>query len=338
MKVLVRVDAYDEIALGHLSRCIELGKELVDLNNKVIFLCYEDDSAKARLKDSKAKFKLLPFKINEDKFLEDEIQILESYSESIDILILDSYNVDRAYFKLLNHFFPVIIYLDDIKSDFEYVDMVINPSCKVTNNNYMAKNVLHGIEFLILGKDYLNPKPRPVNSNISSIIITMGGIDHFNISSRVLPILEEINDNIEVNLIIGPYYENTDQIKKAASESNLTVNFFEGLTNISSVIMQSDIAISAGGFTLYELCSMSTPTIGISLWDNQKNNVDCLAEKGALIPLYYSSKYFDSELETELRRLIENLELRKKISKASKEVISGNGAKKIAKEIVKIYE
>ena len=74
-----------------------------------------------------------------------------------------------------------------------------------------------------------------------------------------------------------------------------------------------DIAISAGGFTLYELCSMSTPTIGISLWDNQKNNVDCLAEKGALIPLYYSSKYFDSELETELRRLIENLELRKKM-------------------------
>ena len=65
-----------------------------------------------------------------------------------------------------------------------------------------------------------------------------------------MPILEKIKDNIEVNLIIGPYYENTDQIKKAASESNLTVNFFEGLTNISSVIMQSDIAISAGGFTL----------------------------------------------------------------------------------------
>jgi len=337
MNVLIRVDAYDEIALGHLSRCIELGKALVKLKNKVIFLSYDDESSSSRLKLSNINSQLVPFKINEVQFLEKEMKVLESFSESIDILILDSYNVDKEYFMLLDKFFPIIIYLDDMKSDFDYVNMVINPSCKVTKNSYMAKNVLHGIEFVILGKDYLNQKPRVINSNISSILITMGGIDHFDLSSQILFILEEINTNIEVNLIIGPYYENTNQIKKVAKNSNLVVNFFEGLTSICSVVLQSDIAISAGGFTLYELCSMSTPTIGVSLWDNQKNNVDCLAEKGAIIPLYYSSESFDQELNIELRRMIENVELRKELSKLSKEVINGNGAEKIAKEIVKIY-
>jgi UDP-2,4-diacetamido-2,4,6-trideoxy-beta-L-altropyranose hydrolase len=338
MKVLVRVDAYEEIALGHLSRCIELGKALMQLQNEVVFLSYEDKSSKSRLEDSGIDFEVVSFKINDDQFVDKEMKILESFSTSIDILIVDSYNVNKKYFDEINRLFPKIVYLDDLESDYDNVDMVINPSCTVTQNSYISKNVLCGMEFIILGKDYQNREKKVIYPKTRSILVTMGGIDHFNLSSIILPILEKIDKEIEVNIVIGPYYENIKQIKNSAKNSNLSINFFEGLPNISSVMLRSDIAISAGGFTLYELSAMSIPTIGIALWDNQKTNVECLSKKDAIIPLYYhSDERFKDELSVQLQKLISNRELREKMSIASGKAVDGNGVDKIAKEINRLY-
>ena len=42
MKFLFRVDAYPEIALGHLSRCIQLAIALKKYTNSILFVVYED--------------------------------------------------------------------------------------------------------------------------------------------------------------------------------------------------------------------------------------------------------------------------------------------------------
>ena len=77
MNILVRVDAYAEIALGHLSRCIELGKALSKLNNKVVFLTYEDCASKPKLDEFGLDYKLIPYKINDVEDIDAEIKALE---------------------------------------------------------------------------------------------------------------------------------------------------------------------------------------------------------------------------------------------------------------------
>jgi len=338
MKVLIRVDAYPKIALGHLNRCINLGENLLEFGHDIIFICYEDSATKAVLIKTGFDFQLIPFKINDASNQDKELVFLRDISDSVDLFLVDSYNVDSGYFKHLNKFFSSMVYLDDLGLDFD-VDMVINPSCTVKENDYIAKDVLCGMEYVILGNEYRAGRIESLNTENHSILVTMGGIDHYDLSSRVIPILEEISLSIQVNMIIGPYYENIESIKTAVKNSSLEVNIFENASNLRALILKSNLALTAGGFTTYELAAMSTPSIGIALWDNQKNNVTCLSSQGALIPLYYTdSLEFVQQLKKVLVDLINNSNLRKRISTKARIAVDGYGANRIAKEITDRYE
>jgi len=338
MKVLIRVDAYPKIALGHLNRCINLGENLLEFGHDIIFICYEDSATKAVLIKTGFDFQLIPFKINDASNQDKELVFLRDISDSVDLFLVDSYNVDSGYFKRLNKFFSSMVYLDDLGLDFD-VDMVINPSCIVKENDYIAKDVLCGMEYVILGNEYRAGRIESLNTENHSILVTMGGIDHYDLSSRVIPILEEISLSIQVNMIIGPYYENIESIKTAVKNSSLEVNIFENASNLRALILKSNLALTAGGFTTYELAAMSTPSIGIALWDNQKNNVTCLSSQGALIPLYYTdSLEFVQQLKKVLVDLINNSNLRKRISTKARIAVDGYGANRIAKEITDRYE
>jgi len=338
MKVLIRVDAYPKIALGHLNRCINLGESLLEFGHDIIFICYEDSVTKAVLTKTGFDFQLIPFKINDASNQDKELVFLSDISDSVDLFLVDSYNVDSGYFKRLNKFFSSMVYLDDLGLDFD-VDMVINPSCIVKENDYIAKDVLCGMEYVILGNEYRAGRIESLNTENHSILVTMGGIDHYDLSSRVIPILEEISLSIQVNMIIGPYYENIESIKTAVKNSSLEVNIFENASNLRALILKSNLALTSGGFTTYELAAMSTPSIGIALWYNQKNNVTCLSSQGALIPLYYTdSLEFVQQLKKVLVDLINNSNLRKRISTKARIAVDGYGANRIAKEITDRYE
>jgi UDP-2,4-diacetamido-2,4,6-trideoxy-beta-L-altropyranose hydrolase len=337
MKILVRVDAYPDIALGHLNRCLNLGSSLEKYGHNVTFLSYNDSVTQAVLSKTHFEYKLIPFKINDRQSKCEELSQLKELSDSTDLLLIDSYNVDKDYIDLLNQYFPVTGYLDDLGLDFD-VDLVINPSCKVKESDYRAKNVLCGMQYVILGDEYGAGRAKIFNAKKCSILITMGGIDHYDLSSRVIPMLEKISLDIEVNIVIGLYYENTKLIKTAVKKSRLTINIFENVDNLAPIILKSDIALTAGGFTTYELAAMSTPFVGLALWENQYDNIECLSDKDALIPLYYSQgKDFDQELIRALSRLVNDNNLVMSMSKKARDAVDGNGANRISQEITKRY-
>ena len=168
-------------------------------------------------------------------------------------------------------------------------------------------------------------------------MVTMGGVDHYNLSSLILKYLNKIDNRLKVNMIIGPYYDNRNEIMDSISKSNLNVEVFEGLTNIYPVICMSDIAISAGGVSVYELAATSTPMIGISLWENQKNNIKCLSSSKALLPLYYSSKIkFNNELFLSMKEIISNSTLRNSMAESGRRYVDGQGVRRISLEINKL--
>ena len=337
MKILIRADAYPDIALGHLGRCIRLGQSLRAKSHDINFLVYDDCTAIKRLEDANFDYHLIPYKINDASTFEQELEVLSARSALIDVFIVDSYSVDEHYFDRIKGLFKNVVYLDDLGSDFN-VDMVINPSCKVQENHYISRSVLCGMDYVILGSEYTMGKQVTNDNKCDSILVTMGGIDHYDLSSRVIPMLESIAPNIIVNMVIGPYYENVDKIKYTAHRSKLEINFFEGLSNISSVILQSDVAISAGGFTVYELAAMSTPCVGIALWKNQNENIECLSNKETLMPLYYTDDIsFDEELKNSIATILENSSLRANMAMAARNAVDGRGSDRISKVITRNY-
>jgi len=331
MKFLFRVDAYPEIALGHLSRCIQLAIALKKYTNSILFVVYEDCPLLEKLEKNQISYKLLPCKINTDPY---EFLYLKDYQDYI--FVIDSYNVDENYFKELSDTAFEIVYLDDLMIDYKNINLVINPSCYSTKKQYKNKDSLLGLDYLILSEEYKKGNHNEKN-NVSKLMITMGGIDHYDLSTKLIKIVENLQLKLELNIIVGPYYSNIDSIFKAKENSPLTINIFTDLSSIENVISNSDIAVSAGGFSIFELACMSKPSIGISLWKNQSNNITCLGNHGAIIPMFFQDNdNFYKELEENIKQLVNKPLFRKGLSENCK-IIDGSGTERIAKFLSKRY-
>lgn len=99
----------------------------------------------------------------------------------------------------------------------------------------------------------------------------------------------------------------------------------------------ADIAVSAGGTTLYELCACGTPAISYSFVDNQLDNVKQFQEDGLID--YAGDVRYDRVIENILRYLeiySADITLRRQRSVKMQKLIDGNGASRITDALMNI--
>ena len=107
---------------------------------------------------------------------------------------------------------------------------------------------------------------------------------------------------------------------------------------MKEVMINSDIAISACGQTLYELARIGLPAIGICIAENQSQNIKGWEDVGFL---EYIGWYNDKDLENNLKKAISKLkskEERKTRSAIGKKCVDGQGARRVVSRILEIHE
>ncbi|GAE87810.1 hypothetical protein [Acetivibrio straminisolvens] len=105
---------------------------------------------------------------------------------------------------------------------------------------------------------------------------------------------------------------------------------------MSEIMLKSDMAISAGGSTLYELCACGTPTLAIVIADNQREMVDMMSSEGYIISLGWHGELADMELLQKIKLLCADYEKRVSLSKKMQKLVDGEGVRRIVEEIIKI--
>lgn len=96
--------------------------------------------------------------------------------------------------------------------------------------------------------------------------------------------------------------------------------------NMSELMKKCDIAISACGSTIYELCAMNVPSIGIIVADNQIEVGRVMVEEGMLSDIFSINNFKEDEFVNSIIALIENKTLRDRIQEKQKSVVDVNGA------------
>ena len=102
-------------------------------------------------------------------------------------------------------------------------------------------------------------------------------------------------------------------------------------------MLNTDIAISAGGQTLYELAYLGVPTIAIVESDNQKNNVNAWKTSGCMEGIEITNVNKALDLLSDKIKMYLNFEKRNVMSLSMKEIMQGNGIDNLYNEIIKIY-
>lgn len=340
-KIFVRVDGNEILATGHVMRCLSIAEALRKLGEKVVFVV-ADDRPKDLIVGRGFPVDVLDTPWND---LNQETKILCNYVKKnhVDILLMDTYYITKEYLQILSRY-TKIIYIDDLKRFAYQVNTIIHYSPFAKEEEYREIYTAEGkLPRILCGGDYIPLReefayqPYEVKNTVSKVLITTGGTDQLNVAGNLLNRLLENKAlaSLEYHVIIGCFHSDKEGLQKLA-ENHTNIIVHENVKNMSDFMRHCDVAVSAGGTTLYELCACGIPTICLEVADNQQGAVIWQQQD---YMEYAGNAYMDMEscikqCEKSLMKYMNNRRMREARSHRMQTLVDGSGAKRIAQYIV----
>ena len=334
--IAIRVDMNNIIATGHVMRCIAIAEAIRMQGENVIFII-ADNHAIDILNKNNLKYIILHTEWNK---MEAELSTLISVIREYNItkMLIDSYKVTYKYLEELSKWVHTI-YIDDLGA-FDYpVNTVV---CYANyweklgySHSSLKPRYLLGIQYVPLRKEFWNTKPKVISENAKKLLILTGGSDPYNISQKILEALDRRYYQ-KIDVICGKYNVYYDElIQIYGNEKN--IKFHRNVNHLEKYMMETDLAISAGGTTLYELCACGTPTLSYTFVDNQIDNAIQFDEEG-IIKYVGDIRTTDivKNMKKYIHKIMDDAQKRYDISKLMRMKMDGRGAERLAKALIDI--
>ena len=272
--------------------------------------------------------------------MEEELDALQSVVSQYNIkgLLIDSYQVTERYLRKLSKKVR-LAYIDDLNTFIYPVHMLI---CYVNywkkfsyETHYNQTKLLLGTQYIPVRDCFQHCKKRHIRSTIENVLLLSGGTDPYHLLESILEELA-IKEFKSITVICGTYYADYEPFR-LRYQTHENIHFYRGVSNIEEYMFQADMAISAGGTTLYELCACGTPTISYSFADNQLDNV-IQFQKDNVIDYAGDCRYTDivKPIVKYLNQYHSQPQLRKERSERMRKLVDGKGAGRIAKELMNL--
>jgi len=331
----IRTDANRKIATGHMMRCISIAKIAREKGIESVFIL-SNKGAEEVIKEH--GFLSISLDTQWD-YLDMEIDIMCQLvvKMKIEKLLIDSYYVTDKYLNELMKYTRVT-YIDDKNEIMTPVDCLINyniygEQCGYGNKTEWEKvKLLLGCKYVPLRKEFINV-PFEVKELVTNILVTTGGNDSLNISSMLIEYLETIESfkGVHFHIVSGKFNANYYNLRQQANQySNVTIH--ENVKEMSKLITTCDVAISASGTTLYELCACGIPSISFVVADNQIKSAQEFWKKSIIF--YAGDMRKDAiacfeKIKNFLELYMENVDLRYEKKIAMRTLVDGRGAERI---------
>ena len=370
--VVIRADANSKIGMGHVMRCLSVADALLKRGEEVLFVTADDTPVPLLTKkgipyrvlhtdyaDMEAELPGLLCILQEltqrAELPEEVLSRMSSQRKDIAILV-DSYYVTEKYLAALKKRITTI-YMDDIYAFSYPVDMLINYNIYGEEMGY-EKDAAFADTKLLLGANYV-----PLREEFSAgagyvqsrkelslgaanvtlaeeggILITTGGSDSFNLAGQLL--MEAMKYDAlkekEYHVVSGSLNPHIGELQ-ALAEKHGNIHIHCNVTNMAELMAESEVALSAGGSTLYELCAMGVPVIAFSFAENQERLVQTFVKRG--IAQYGGNYRTDGNKMIQntiagLQKLCGDEALKTEYRRKALQLVDGRGAERIAEALL----
>ncbi len=352
-----RADGNSFIGSGHVMRCLSIADEAKRQGEETVVLC-ADESFEDEIRRRGHMF------IN----LQGDYQNLEAELPKVlklpredrpSAFFLDSYYVTAHYMAAVKEACEAqncrLVYLDDILSFAYPCHVLLNyniygPDREARYRKMYSEEARTLPEFL-LGTDYAPLRAefsglseREVRKDAKEILISTGGADaeHMGLAFVQELLSDEKYRQYRFHLLIGSRNEDRNEIEALVGSQNLGQNGSDStghivihpqVTKMAEFMQSVDLAISAAGSTLYELCATQTPTVTYVLADNQLPGAQGFVKHGIMKCTgdvqELGTKKLAHRAIAEAIRLAGDHEERCRIAARQREIVDGRGAGRI---------
>ncbi len=284
--IFFRADGNSKIGTGHIMRCLSIADALKRNEEESVFII-ADDSMQKLISDRGYKTHILSadFKKMADN-IEQTIALINNCDARC--LIVDSYYVTAEYLSQLKEHIK-LVYIDDLAAFAYPVDVLINYNIYADTIDYKRLYTEQGVALpqLLIGTDYVPLRsmfsditPRPIRETVKDVLISTGGSDPIHLAVDLIRALrtDDKMDKITFHFLIGAMNPDRNEIEQLAGKMDNVV-LHCNVSDMKSLICSCDIAVSAAGSTLYEICACGVPLITYVLADNQIKGAKAFEKK-----------------------------------------------------------
>lgn len=332
--ILIRSDANEHIGTGHIMRCLTIARVFVAKRETLRFVT-ADHSVDALI--HRVGFESICLNSRwEDLSGEDIGGIVREYRPKL--VLVDSYFVTPTYFDRLAAEARVA-YMDDLNDNCWNVDCLINYNIFAPSLDYSAcektrTKLMLGPAYAPLRNEFRGMGERRIKP-VSDIFVSAGGADPACITESIIDRICPGFPNVVFHIVVGALNPRIDNISSMSKHhDNVRLHIRE--QHMSELMRCCDMAISAAGSTLYELCACGTPTITYTMADNQLLAEREFCKQGIMLSAgdLRGDDGFVGRLEEQIQKMKGDETLRRRLSLSMQSMVDGYGAERIAEGLL----
>ncbi|PIT76123.1 UDP-2,4-diacetamido-2,4,6-trideoxy-beta-L-altropyranose hydrolase [Limnohabitans sp. B9-3] len=349
-RIAFRTDANSEIGTGHFMRCLTLADALKKQGSDICFVARGiPEHLLQMLHERNFAFHALPESVRVEgvdelahsKWLKtsqhlDAVHTLEKLGHhKFDWLIVDHYAIDQRWESTLRVIANRLMVIDDLADRSHDCDVLLDQNYyRDAQSRYVSKVPAHcqmllGPAYALLRKEFTEMRKHvmPRMGEVRRVLVFFGGVDAENLTGMALKALIELNLDIHVDVVIGQQHPKIQEI-----ESLCKTHFFAchvQTKQMAHLMAQADLAIGAGGASIWERFCMGLPSICISTADNQRQQIADLQFEDLVFAPKQKMPAIEF-LNQVLRELKSGLNFRAEMSEKIYQLVDGHGVVKVS--------
>ena len=334
MKVVIRADGSKDIGMGHIRRaCLIKDMFENDFSFETILVTKENNAVKEFLSQRGIKTRF----IEKDIEFDTEIALIKDMNPNFFVTdILDDELNDKYCEAFKDKDFPMTILIVDHSEfrDFDS-DIIVNGNPNVEEKIDKSKYLL-GPKHFLMDPAYENNIVESGGKEIKKILLTLGGTDHNDLIFKVIDAFSDLEKKYEVLIITSAATGYLDKLNSFVTENNLNCKILCDVDSLASFWGRCDVAITAGGNTLFERIASHLPGATICQLKRQMEIADSFELKGVNYNMGFGIGMDINEMRKKIDIFLNKYEIISKQRKELEQFDCGKGIRYLSERIKQI--
>jgi spore coat polysaccharide biosynthesis predicted glycosyltransferase SpsG len=343
LRVLYRADGGHPIGTGHIWRAARIMKELagrVELDARILFA--EDPFARRVAEAMPARAVALPPRCDVTAVkpvLSAGPLLAEIEREPADVIAVDMLDTPEPDMVALRATGIPLVTFDDRGEGRRHADTIIDVLIEEPAEDSLPRStrILEGGDYVVLDPVFETAhsgSPRREFGSLRRVFVAMGGADAAGLSMKVARALRLVEGLEEVQFVCGPAFPHHEELRRVTDGAPWQCELLDHLPGLLDRYRWCDLAIVAGGLTMYEVCCTGTPSLAVCQpIDHQLELADRLSAVGAMATVGYGLEASVEQIAAAVRQLADP-EARRKLSDAGPALVDGKGTARVADAIL----
>ena len=344
MTLYIRTEANRVTATGHMMRCLAIADAAAEKGIRTVFIVAEEGSEKF---PKERGYETICLGRRWDDFA-GEISVMERLiiDRHVEMMLIDSYFVSEDYMKAVTKMTRTA-YIDDLHAAIWSCSILIDYAVYYDlfdyRKEYPDTKLLLGCKFAPLRKEFKNLPAKQIRQAVKKVLVVTGGTDEYHFMRQFTEALlsqRSLFAGVEFTLICGAFNREIEKIRKLSAEymaeaDVMRIKIYPSLPTLKDAMLETDLLITAGGTTLYEMAACGTPGICFSMADNQLDNVKGFASRDLV---WYAGDIrkdfsFDGLIQM-MKELMQDHAARAAVSEKLRALVDGKGAERIVDAVI----